>query len=80
MTDRLGQLFDHSAYRQHAKVRTRIAGLFYCDFREDQKKDLRGLLSSLLVPLCHQSDSYFDILSSMARVCGILAMTPSSNV
>ena len=35
---------------------------FYCDFREDQKKDLRGLLSSLLVQLSHQSDSYSDIL------------------
>jgi hypothetical protein len=35
---------------------------FYCDFREDQKKDLRGLLSSLLVQLSHQSDSYCDIL------------------
>jgi len=35
---------------------------FYCDFREDQKKELRGLLSSLLVQLCHQSDSYYDIL------------------
>ena len=35
---------------------------FYCDFREDQKKDLRGLLSSLLVQLCSQSDSYYDIL------------------
>jgi hypothetical protein len=36
--------------------------LFYCDFREDQKKDLRGLLSSLLVQLCHQSDAYCDAL------------------
>jgi hypothetical protein len=35
---------------------------FYCDFREDQKKNLRGLLSSLLVQLCHQSDSYYDML------------------
>jgi NACHT domain len=35
---------------------------FYFDFREDQKKDLRGLLSSLLVQLCHQSDSYYDVL------------------
>src|SRR6266478_854163 len=35
---------------------------FYCDFREDQKKELRGLLSSLLVQLSHQSDSYYDIL------------------
>jgi NACHT domain len=36
---------------------------FYFDFREDQKKELRGLLSSLLVQLCHQSDSYYHILS-----------------
>ena len=35
---------------------------FYCDFREDKKKDLRGLLSSLLVQLCHQSDSYYDMI------------------
>jgi hypothetical protein len=35
---------------------------FYCDFREDQKKDLRGLLSSFLIQLCHQSDSYYDTL------------------
>jgi len=36
---------------------------FYCDFREDQKKTWRGFLSSVLVQLCHQSDSYCDILS-----------------
>jgi hypothetical protein len=36
---------------------------FYCDFRDDAKKDRRGLLSSLLVQLCEQSDSYCDILS-----------------
>ena len=36
---------------------------FYCDFRDDQKRDMRGLLSSLLVQLCHQSDSYCEVLS-----------------
>ena len=36
---------------------------FFCDFREDQKKDQRGLLSSLLVQLCEQSDAYSAILS-----------------
>jgi len=35
---------------------------YYCDFREDQKKDRRGLLASMLVQLCHQSDLYCDIL------------------
>src|SRR6266403_40185 len=38
-------------------------GLFYCDFREDVKRGLRGLLSSILVQLSHQSDSYCHILS-----------------
>lgn len=37
---------------------------FYCDFREDEKKDLRGLLSSVLVQLCHQSDSCYRIISN----------------
>ena len=36
---------------------------FYCDFRDDQKKDLRGILSSLLVQLGEQSDAYSAILS-----------------
>ena len=36
---------------------------FYCDFRDDQKKDRRGLLSSLLVQLGEQSDGYSDTLS-----------------
>ena len=36
---------------------------FYCDFRDDQKKGRRELLSSLLVQLCEQSDAYSAILS-----------------
>ena len=35
---------------------------FYFDFKNIQKMDRRELLSSLLVQLCHQSDSYCDIL------------------
>jgi hypothetical protein len=38
--------------------------IFYCDFREDEKKDLRELLSSILFQLCDQSDSYCKILAS----------------
>jgi hypothetical protein len=37
--------------------------IFYYDFRDEKKKDLRGLVSSVLVQLCHQSDSYCGILS-----------------
>jgi hypothetical protein len=37
---------------------------YYCDFREDEKRGLRGLLSSVLVQLCHQSNSYCQVLSN----------------
>ena len=49
----------------HAMRKAGLASLafFYCDFREDKKKELRGLLLSFLVQLYHQSDFYFDILS-----------------
>src|SRR5579863_2461246 len=36
--------------------------MFYHDY---QKKDQRGLLSSVLVQLCHQSDPYCTILSKL---------------
>src|SRR6267154_3581958 len=38
---------------------------FYCDFRDDKKKDLRGLLLSLLVQLGGQSDAYSTVLSDL---------------
>ena len=41
-----------------------LLAFFYCDFRENEKRDLRGLLSSVLVQLCHQSDLYCQILSN----------------
>ena len=49
-------------------ISMRKAGLasiafFYCDFREEEKMGLRGLISSLLSQLCHQSDPYCDMLS-----------------
>ena len=37
---------------------------FYCDFRDDQKKDLRGLLTSLLVQLGDQSNAYSNNILS----------------
>jgi len=38
--------------------------IFYYDFREDRKKHLSGLLSSVLFQLCNHSDSCYDILSA----------------
>jgi hypothetical protein len=43
---------------------------FYCDFRDDQKKDRRGLLSSLLVQLGGQSDVYSTVLSDFYMTHG----------
>jgi hypothetical protein len=37
--------------------------LFYCDFRDFAKQDVRGLLSSLILQLCNQSDNFSAILS-----------------
>src|SRR5579863_5102014 len=45
-------------------------GFFYCDFRDDDKKTLRGLVSSLLVQLCDYSDSYSTILSKFYSTHG----------
>jgi hypothetical protein len=50
---------------------------FYCDFRDDQKKDQRGLLSSLLVQLCEQSDAYSSILSDFYVAHGDGSQHPS---
>jgi len=52
---------------------------YYCDFREDYKKDRRGLLSSMLVQLCHQSDSYCDILSNFYLEHGKGSQQPSGD-
>ena len=54
-------------------------GFFYHDFRDDQKKEHRGLLSSLLVQLCHQSDSYCDILTELYLEHGNGSQPPSDS-
>ena len=52
---------------------------FYCDFRDDQKKDRRGLLSSLLVQLYEQFDDYFPILSEFHKAHGSGSQHASDN-
>ena len=53
--------------------------MYYYDFREDQKKDLRGLLSSMLFQLCDQSDSYHSILSTFYSTHLKGAQSPSDD-
>ena len=52
---------------------------FYCEFREDQKRDRRGLLSSLLVQLGEQSDAYSTKLSRFYEAHGRGSQNPSDN-
>jgi hypothetical protein len=60
-------LFASSAIIEDIRTlqRSGLASLafFYCDFRDDQKRDLHDLLSSLLVQLGGQSDAYSNVLS-----------------
>jgi hypothetical protein len=51
----------------------------YFDFRENGKKDRRGLLSSILSQLCDQSDSYHGILSTFYSTHLDGARSPSDN-
>ena len=53
--------------------------MFYYDFREDEKKDLRGLLSSILFQLCDQSDSYYTIVSTFYSIHRDGARSPSDD-
>ncbi|KAH9965039.1 hypothetical protein BGW80DRAFT_1255032 [Lactifluus volemus] len=57
----------------YSMCKAKLASLafFYFD-RDDNKKDLRSLLSSLIFQLYDQSDSYFNILSAFysAHRCG----------
>ena len=39
--------------------------IFYYDLRDNKKQDLHGMLSSVLVQLCYQSDLYCDIVSKL---------------
>jgi hypothetical protein len=51
----------------------------YFDFREDGKKDRRGLLSSVLSQLCKQSDPYHDVISTFYSTSDRGTRSPSDN-
>ncbi len=48
-----------------AKTGSAFLAYFYFDFKDTAKQDLRALLSSLLVQLSDQSDTFCDALSSL---------------
>jgi hypothetical protein len=51
--------------------------MYFYDFRDDLKKDLRGLLASVLLQLCDQSESYHDVLSTFHSTHCAGAQSPS---
>ena len=53
--------------------------IFYYDFSDEEKKDLRGLLSSVLFQLCNQSYSYCSILSMFYSTYQDGARSPSND-
>ena len=59
------------------KSRNASLAMYYYDFRDDLKKDLRGLLSSMLFQLCDQSDSYYKVLSTFHSTHRNGAQNPS---
>ena len=48
---------DHSGCRKIGETELVSMGVFYCDFRDDEKRNRRGLLASLLLQLFEQSDT-----------------------
>jgi len=53
--------------------------IFYYDFREKEKNDLRGLLSLTIFQLCNQSHSYYTILSTFYSTYHNGTWSPSNN-
>jgi hypothetical protein len=50
--------------------RSVLLAYHYFDFRDAAKRDVRGLLTSLLIQLCDGSDNCWDILSQFYTKCG----------
>ena len=52
---------------------------YYCDFNDDEKKGVRGLLSSMLCQLSNQSDAYYEIVSTFYSTHRDGAQSPSDD-
>ena len=57
-----------------------LMAYFYCDFRDPQKQDATGLLSSLVVQLAAKSDPCFNILSGLYSKCDAGSRQPGDHM
>jgi hypothetical protein len=56
-----------------------LIAYYYFDFKDTAKQDLRGLLASLLIQLCNDSDRCYDILSRLYTKCRDGLQKPNRN-
>ena len=50
--------------------RSALVAYYYFDFKDIAKRDIRGLLTSLLLQLVDNSDRCWDLLSRLHKRCG----------
>jgi hypothetical protein len=61
------------------KIRSGLIAYYYFDFKDVAKRDLRGLLSSLLIQLCDDSDRCWEVLSQLYTDCRDGSEQPSES-
>ena len=59
------------------QARPALIGYYYFDFKDASKRDLRGLLASLLLQLCDDSDRCWDVLELLYTSCREGSKQPS---
>ena len=59
------------------KTRSSLIAYYYFDYKDVAKRDLRGLLTSLLTQLCDESDRCWDLLSRLYTTCRDGSTQPS---
>ena len=59
------------------KTRSSLIAYYYFDYKDVAKRDLRGLLASLLTQLCDESDRCWDLLSRLYTTCRDGSTQPS---
>jgi hypothetical protein len=57
-----------------------LMAYFYCDFRDPQKQDASGLLSSFIIQLAAKSDACCNILSDLYSNCDAGSRQPGDHV
>jgi hypothetical protein len=61
-------------------ARSAIMAYYYFDYKDLAKRNIRGLLSSLLIQLCETSDSCWHLLSGLYTECRDGSTQPSEAV